>query len=227
MTRSSCRALCLCLVLSLAALACGSNNSTSPGPSKSSSWDQARVGNTGTRWWINAIKDKFFFSNQISPSEQDDTAGRAQLISITQAMIAKLNSGSTAASLVPQASDIAGGWIPDQDQGFTATNGPRTGTTLDQVTAFIDGGADPFFCTDTADPQKHCSALYQAQAFAWEIFMQSSGTSPYTLDVRVWQMASAADAARVYTDLLQYALYSPNSVTWVDCGTDPANPCPL
>jgi hypothetical protein len=174
-------------------------------------WDQARIGNTGVGWWINAIKSAYFFSVKISPSSQDDTVGRAAVIGFAQEVVGGLTSGTPApATLVPLA-DSSSGWMLDQNSSKTAS-GVAVATDATSATALIDGAADPFY-----DPTKS----YQAKGLAWEVY--SNGT--YSLDLKVWQMASAANAAQLYTDLLDNSLYS--NVTWTTCsGTTSSNPCP-
>ncbi|MGO9291786.1 MAG: hypothetical protein ACLQIJ_23895, partial [Polyangia bacterium] len=60
MTRLRLLGLCACLVLSLTTIACGSSNS---GPS---TWDQSRIANTSSDWWLNALKGEYYFSFDIS-----------------------------------------------------------------------------------------------------------------------------------------------------------------
>jgi len=70
MTRLRCLSLCACLGLSLTTLACGSGGSGAAKP-----WDQGRIANTGTGWWVNATKGVFFFSVSLSNSYLTDKAG--------------------------------------------------------------------------------------------------------------------------------------------------------
>jgi len=65
MTRLRSLTLCACLALSLAAMACSSSSSDggvkggpggAAGGSGSSLWDEARIANTGTDWWLNIRK---------------------------------------------------------------------------------------------------------------------------------------------------------------------------
>ena len=218
MTRSSCFGLCVCLALSLTVLACGSSNSN---PGTSAPWDQARIGDAGTNWWVNARKGAYFISAQFSPSYVDSATGRALVITFTQSVLAKLKAGAAPATLVPAASELpGGGWQLDPQEPKTAS-GPGVATTEDEAVALIDGSASPFYCTDLTS-QKDCSKLYQATGLAWEIYAKDPS---YLIELKVWQMASAADATALYSDLLKNSLYS--NVTWVDCtGSDPANLCP-
>ncbi|HEX7596885.1 MAG TPA: hypothetical protein VF518_01655 [Polyangia bacterium] len=221
MIRSRCFDLCACLVLSLTAVACGSSTSTpsttgtptgtSTSTSSStgaSSWDQARLGNTTTAWWLNAQKGQFFLAVKLKGAPADDTTGRALNVKVAQ-LIAK-KSGSSALALLPVASDLPGPskWVTDPDISYTAS-GPAVADNLTDITVWIDGGADPFF-----------TSAYKAQALAWANYVASDDTG-YALDLRVWQMASAADAKKLYSDLLGNSLY--NNVTWSTCG---ATDCP-
>ena len=174
-------------------------------------WDQARIGNTGVAWWLNAIKGAYFFDVKITPSAQYDTVGRATVIAFAQKVVAGLTSGMPApVSLVPAANAIPG-WTLDQNSSLTAS-GPAVATDNASATALIDGAADPFYDS---------SKGYQAKGLAWEVY--ANGT--YSTDLKIWQMASAADAAQLYTDLLIEPLYA--NVVWTTCsGTDPSNPCP-
>ncbi len=173
-------------------------------------WDQARIGNTGVGWWVNAIKSAYFFSVKVSPSSQDDTAGRAAVIGFAQKVVGGLTSGTPApATLVPLA-DPTSGWMLDQNSSKTAS-GVAVATDATSATALVDGAADPFYDTTKS---------YQAKGLAWEVY--SNGT--YSLDLKIWQMASATNAAQLYTDLLDNSLYS--NITWTTCSeTDPLNPC--
>ena len=208
MTRQRCFCLCACLTLSLSAVACGSSNSE---PATSTGWDKARIGNTGVGWWVNALKSAYFLSVKISPSSQDDTTGRGKVINFTQKVAGGVTS-STAdpATLVP-APDQNSEWQLDQNQPKTA-NGVQTANTLDSATALFDGGAADFWDS---------SRSYQPKALAWEVY--TNGT--YSLDLKVVQMASVADASSIYDDILNKSLYT--NVTWTACpGTDPNTPCP-
>ncbi|HJX67027.1 MAG TPA: DUF6599 family protein, partial [Polyangia bacterium] len=168
-------------------------------------WDQARIGNTGLAWWLNAIKGAYFFDVKITPSAQYDTAGRATVIAFAQKVVGGLTSGMPApVSLVPPANAIPG-WTLDQNNPLTAS-GPAVATDNASATALIDGAADAFY-----DPSKS----YQAKGLAWDVY--ANGT--YSIDLKIWQMASAADAAQLYTDLLIEPLYA--NVMWTTCsGTD-------
>ena len=207
MTRSSCFRLCACLALSLTALACGSSNSN-PGMS---SWDKARIGNTGTKWWINAIKGAYFFSNMIGPSYECEADGQTEVIDFTKAVTAKLTSGSPdPLTLLPASGEVAG-WAYGVDDISNATVQPQKATTQKAATDLIDGGADPFF-----------TSSYSATAFAWEVYQKDADT---LLDARVWQMSSAADASSLFAGLLSNSLYSPDNIPWKTC-TGTACPAP-
>ena len=212
MTRSGRFSLCAYLTLSLTTLACGSSNS---GGTTSTTWDQARIANTGTRWWMNAQKGAFFLEVRLelypAGSPVDDTVGKKQAIDVTKIVAAK--SGSTALSLVPTAAEIPGSWIVDPDVAYTA-NGPVATSDSGKAIEWFDGGADPFF-----DSTKS----YHASAVAWENYKENDASKSdlYVLDLRVWQMASAADARSVYVDSLQSESFAP--VTWATCT---ATDCP-
>ena len=226
MTRLRSLTLCACLALSLAAMACSSSSSDggvkggsaaggagggAAGSSGSSLWDEARIANTGTDWWLNIRKGAYFFSLDITRALQDDTVGRKAVIDFGKAVAAKLKSASPApATLAPAANEVSG-WTFDPDSAMTAA-GPASATNDAEAENLIDGGAAAFF-----DPNEP----YQAKGLAWEIYV--SGT--YRLDLQVWQMANAQDATVLYTDLLKSSsLYS--NASFVACsGTDPANPC--
>jgi hypothetical protein len=174
-------------------------------------WDEARVANTGTDWWINIRKGAFYFSLDITMSLQDDTVGRAEVINFGKAVAAKLTSASPApATLVPAANEVSG-WTFDPGNYKTAS-GPAVATDGTEAEGLIDGGAAAFF-----DGTKS----YQAKGLAWENYVND----PYQMVLQVWQMANAADATKLYTDLLtSSSLYS--NAPFVACpGTDPANPC--
>jgi len=232
MTRLKYLSIFACFSLLLVAIACGSSNSNgSPGAGGSAAggvggaaatgWDEARVGDSGTKWTVNARKGAYFFFAKVGPSYNDTTTDhtvRNLAIAFTQAAVAKLKSGSPApATLVPSVSEIPsvpGGvaWTLDPSQTETM-NGPAVATDETDAVNLVDGGAASFYIT----------GKYSAVAMAWEKWV--NGDDNYDIDLQVWQMASVADATQVYTDLLSNSLYS--NLTWVNCkDTDPANPCP-
>jgi hypothetical protein len=191
--------------------AAGGAGGGAAGSSGSSLWDEARIANTATDWWLNTRKGAYYFSLDITPAYQDDTVGRKAVIDFGKAVAAKLTSASPApATLVPTANEVSG-WTYDPDSARTAA-GPASATNGVAAEALIDGGAAAFF-----DGTKS----YQAKGLAWEKYV--SGI--YILDLQVWQMANVADATLLYTDLLKSSsLYS--NASFVACsGTDPANPC--
>jgi hypothetical protein len=214
MIRSGCIGLCAGLALSLFALGCGSSTSSS----SSAPWDEARVGSTATGWWMNAVKGKLFLSVKLGHSELSDTAGRDQTIAITKTVAGK--AGSSAMATMPAANELPGSWVidPDANSNYTA-NGPALATTFEKATEYIDGGADPYYPADKT---------YKATALAWANFKENNASkdSPYTLDLKIWEMGSAADTKTLYTDLLSNSLYSPNNVPWKECTGDATNPCP-
>jgi hypothetical protein len=192
-------------------MSCGSSTTSSEG------WDQARIGNTGVGWWVNAIKSAYFFSVKISPSSQDDTTGRATVLTWTQKVVSQVKSSTAAPeTLVPSAPTTPSTdptvWTLDQNSPKTAA-AVATANDPNSADALVDGAADPFY-----DPTKS----YQAKGLAWEVY--TNGT--YSLNLQVWQMPSANDASVFYTtDSLTNSLY--NNVTWTTCtGNDPNNPCP-
>jgi hypothetical protein len=139
------------------------------------------------------------------------------VVGFTQTVVAKLTSGSPKpVTLVPALSEMPGGtgWTLDPNpldpaDPKTAT-GPAVASNEADAIYLIDGSAAPFFV----------QGGYQALGLAWERWVKGD----YSMELRVWQMASVADATKLYTDLLSNSLYS--NVTWTTCaGTDPAKPC--
>jgi hypothetical protein len=177
-------------------------------------WDQARIADMGTGWWVNAQKGKFFISTRLRIADAMDGTGRPLAISITEIVTNK--SGSTALSLVPLPSELSGKWIYDPEKGETA-QGPVVATTFDEASRFFDGGADPFY---------NSAKGYSAKVSAWANYRETPGDAAYYLDLRIWEMASAADAASLYNDLLQFAYWSPDNVPWKTCQGVAGNPCP-
>jgi hypothetical protein len=175
-------------------------------------WDQGRVANAGTEWWVNAIQGVFFFSIKITNSYQADMVGRATVINFTEGMINKITPSTTApASLLPASGEVTG-WTYDQTSDNTK-NGPVTATDFLAATNYIDGAAEPIFDTTRS---------YQPLALAWEVY----ANGPYhQMDVKVVQMASKADARTLYRDVLTFSQYAPQNIPWTQCaGSDP-NPC--
>ena len=226
MTRLRSLTLCACIALSLAAMACSSSSSDggvkggsaaggtgggAAGSSGSSLWDEARIANTGTDWWLNIRKGAYFFSLDITPAYQDDTVGRKAVIDFGEAVAAKLTSASPApATLVPAANEVSG-WTLDPGNYKTAS-GPAVATDGTEAEGLIDGGAAAFF-----DGTKS----YQAKGLAWENYVNDT----YQLALQVWQMANAADATKLYTDLINSSSLYSNAPFSPCSGTDPANPC--
>jgi hypothetical protein len=175
-------------------------------------WDQGRIANTGTDWWVNATSGVFFFSIKITNSYPDDTAGRATVINFTEVMIDKITPSTTApVSLLPVSGEVAG-WTYDQTSDYTK-NGPVTASDFMAATNYIDGAAEPIFDTTRS---------YQPLALAWEVYANSSY---HQMDVKVVQMASKADAGMLYRDVLSFLQYAPQNIPWTQCvGSDP-NPC--
>jgi hypothetical protein len=166
---------------------------------------------------MNAVKGKFFLSVKLGHSEMSDTAGRDQAIAVTKVVANK--SGSGALAMMPAASELPGAWVTDPEANSYTANGAVVATTFEKATEYIDGGADPYYPTDKN---------YKAAAFAWANFKEnnSSKDSPYTLDVKVWEMASAADTKTLYKDLLSNSYYSPDNYPWKECTGDATTPCP-
>lgn len=178
-------------------------------------WDQARIGNTGTSWWMNVVKGKFFLSIKLRNSWVDDSAGRAEAVGIAKLLASK--SGSTALDLIPKLIELPGTWIYDPSYVETQA-GPVVATTYEQAINYIDGGAAPFYESGVT-----------AKVLAWGNYLEtdSDKDAPYSLDLRIWEMASASDAGTLYATLLKNSLYSPDNVPWETCqGGDAANPCP-
>lgn len=212
MTRLRCLGLCACLGLSLTTMACGSGGSSSA----AKPWDQGRIANTGTQWWVNATKGAFFFSMLFGPSYATDTAGQATAISFTEDAIKKLTpTTATPASLMPAPNEVAG-WIYDPNSPDSVT-GPAVANNFDAATALFDGAADPIF----PNPPRS----YVPVSLAWEVYGNTS-TNPYqTIDAKIIQLPSSANAGRFYTDLLSESQYSKDNNPWSECtGSDP-NPC--
>jgi hypothetical protein len=174
-------------------------------------WDEARIANTGTDWWINIRKGAYYLSLDITPAYQDDTVGRKAVIDFGEAVAAKLTSASPApATLVPAANEVSG-WTLDPGNYKTAS-GPAVATDGTEAEGLIDGGAAAFF-----DGTKS----YQAKGLAWENYVNDT----YQMVLQVWQMANAADATKLYTDLLTSSSLYSNAPFTACSGTDPANPC--
>ena len=205
MTRLRCLGLCACFVLSLTAMACGSSNSGGSGPT---TWDQARIADTGFDWWLNFQKGAIYVSADLTNTAgNSDSVMHTDVISFSQAVLAKYKSGAAPLSMVPTSGEVSG-WT--YDPGVTKSY-PNPGVATDSTGAefLIDGGAAAFF-----DSTKS----YQATGFAWENYINST----YKLELQVWQMASAADATKVYLDLpTTSSLYS--NATFTPCS---AATCP-
>lgn len=195
MTRLRLLGLCACLVLSLTTIACGSSNS---GPL---TWDQSRIANTSSDWWLNALKGEYYFSFDISSaSNQSDCTMFSDVMTFSNAVLAKYKSGAAPATMVPGSGEVSG-WTYDPGQVKTAT-GPGIATDLTGATDLIDGGAAAFFTPN-----------YSATGFAWENYINDT----YKLELQVWQMASVANVTQLYTDLLTSpsSLYSNATFTAV------------
>ena len=214
MTRLGYLGLCACLAISLATITCGSSNSGSGGNNNGGSsgtttgWDQARIGNTGTNYEINAQKGAYFIAIQISP---EDTTAQSTLVTLVQTEVAKVNSGTTAApsALMPALSDLPGsGWTVDTTDNSTLASGMVSATDQAKATDLVDGGADPFFTSG-----------YSATGMAWEEF--TNGT--YVVDAKIWKMGSADAAKKLYTGLLTDSYFSQDNNSWVACT---ATACP-
>ena len=214
MTRLTSFSLFACL--SMTALACGSSTSDGSGASKAG-WDQARIGDTGTNWSVNAQKGAYFFFIKFSPSYNDTATVhtvRDMAVSFAQTVAGKLTSGSPAPkTLIPTLTEMPGGsgWTLDPNQPETM-NGPALASNETDATILVDGGAGPYFV----------AGGYSAVGLAWERWVKGDNL----VDLQAWQMASKTDATQLYSDLLKNPLYS--NVPWVTCsGTDATNPCPL
>lgn len=214
MTRLRCLSLCACLGLLLTTMACGSGG----GSGVAKPWDQARLANTGTDWWINATKGAFFFSVLLANSYAD-TAGRASAISFTESVINKLTPSTTdPTSLMPAPTPD---WPYDPNSTYSV-NGPAVAHNNAEATDLVDGAADPLFDSTRS---------YQPVLLVWEVY-DKPNSSPYeTMNVKILQMASQANAGQIYNDLLTWPQYSDQAaggdIPWSQCtGADP-NPCGL
>jgi hypothetical protein len=112
--------------------------------------------------------------------------------------------GGAAASTAPDIATLApadnavSGWVGDPSKLLTAGT-TKIARTYDDAVNLIDGSADPYWSTKTG---------VSAVALAYQNYMNGA----LTLELRVWQLASAADCATVYADLMTYSQYS--SLTW-------------
>ena len=97
-------------------------------------WDQARIGNTGFGWWVNAIKSAYFFSVKITPSSQDDATGRSKVISFAQLVVGGLKSGSPAPATLVPAADESSVWTLDQNNAATANGVATASNSIDAKT---------------------------------------------------------------------------------------------
>jgi hypothetical protein len=218
MTRLRCLSLCACLGLSLTTLACGSGGSGAAKP-----WDQGRIANTGTDWWVNVTKGVFFFSVKITNSYLADKAGAATVISFTEGLIDKITPGAALASLLPTSGEVQP-WTYDQGSDYTK-DGPATATNFADATTYVDGAADPIF---GVDPITGSTRTYQPVALTWELYTNGSTTTLQRMDAKIAQMASPGDAGKLFNDILSFSQYTPapvGTIVWTQCtGSDP-NPC--
>ena len=215
MTRLRSLSLCACLGLSLTTLACGSGGSS--GAAKP--WDEGRIANTGTDWWMNATKGVFFLSIKITNSY--DVAGRATVISFVEDVIKKIAPGATPASLLPASGEFTG-WTYDPNSPDTAA-GPAPASSFQAATDLFDGAADALFGVSV--PFTPSTRSFQPVGLVWGVYTDGA---THGMDAKVVQMASQGDAGRLYTDVLTYSQYLPapvGSLAWKECtGSDP-NPC--
>jgi hypothetical protein len=109
----------------------------------------------------------------------------------------KTNSGPDVSALAP-ADNAVPGWAGDATKPLTAGTTKIVRNYNDAV-QLIDGSADPYWSTKTG-----VSAVGLA--------FQNYANGALTLELRVWQLASAADCAKVYEDLMTYSQYY--SLTW-------------
>jgi hypothetical protein len=198
-------------------MACGSGGTGAAKP-----FDNGRIANTGTSWWINVTKGVYFFSIKITNSYKDDAAGRATLISFTEDVLNKITPSTTApASLLPAENEIAG-WTYDQTSGYTM-NGPALASTFQAATDLFDGAADPLFGVDSLGATIRS---YVPVSLAWEIYTDGA-TTEHKMDAKIVQMASKTDAGKLFTDLVDgtYSQYKPSIIPWVQCTDSDPNPC--
>lgn len=94
-------------------------------------------------------------------------------------------------SAFPSATGSVGGWIENPDaMGFTAKNpaGVEIATTSAQATAAVDGDADPFTRRNFVTMGR-------------EFYKNTIGGVASTLELRIWEMPSAAVATELYGTL--------------------------
>jgi hypothetical protein len=211
----------------LTTLACGSGGSGgggtggtggSGGSGATKPWDEGRIANTGTDWWVNATKGVFFLSIKITNSYADDAAGRATVISFVEDVIRKIAPGATPASLLPASGEFTG-WTYDPNSPDTAA-GPAPASNFDAATALFDGAADAIF--GVAVPFTPSTRSFQPVRLVWGVYTDGA---THGMDAKVVEMASQGDAGKLYTDVLTYSQYAPDNIPWKECtGSDP-NPC--
>jgi hypothetical protein len=165
---------------------------------------------------MNVRKGAYYFTAMLNPSYTDSATGRAMAIDFAKQVVAKITGTPAPVTLVPALSEMPG-WILDPAESKTV-NGPAVATNRADAEALIDGGVDPFFVPGS----------YSAVGLAWEKWTKD----PWALDLKVWQMASVADATKLWTDILSNSSYAQvlnpdGSSGWITCaGADQANPCP-
>jgi hypothetical protein len=197
-------------------MACGSGGTGVVKP-----WDQARVANTGTDWWVNATKGVFFLSIKITNSYADDAVGRATVIGFVEDVIGKITPGAAPASLLPTSGEVQP-WTYDPTSDYTK-DGPASASNFVDATNLFDGAADPIFGVE--NPLSGVSTRsYQPVGLAWGVYTDGA-TPEHKMDAKVIQMASKGDAGKIYNDVLTFSQYSPDNIPWTACtGPDP-NPC--
>jgi hypothetical protein len=106
---------------------------------------------------------------------------------------------SNALGVVP-ASDEISGWTIDPDNSLTAGKPAATASTEAATEALIDGAAADYFAAPNIPTQ-----------FAWQNYVNTTVTDApegATVTFYVLEMSSAAQAASLYTALLDAALYT-------------------
>lgn len=107
----------------------------------------------------------------------------------------KTTAGPDVSALAPADNEISG-WVGDPMNGFNGVT--QIVRTYAAAVQLIDGSADPFFQESTGK--------VTAKGLAYNKYAKTGTT--LTIDHRAWQLASAADCATVYADLMNYGQYS-------------------
>jgi hypothetical protein len=101
--------------------------------------------------------------------------------------------------LVP-VSNAVSGWGVDVAHNKNGNDKPMTATDLKEVTGLIDGGAEAYFVSD-----------YTPKLFVWQLYANDSlpaAPDGATVDLRVVEYPSEADAAGLYAAVLPLGDYA-------------------